>query len=216
MCRRQELNAKWYEMSEGKPKRGRPASIDKDAAMQVMVELFRSKGFAAVSLDDLSSATGLSRPSLYRAFGNKVSMYIGAIDAFGVQVGKEAMPELFATGSVQTDVSNFLSAMLTIYYRDNEVMPGCLVFATAPSATEEAAIQERLEFSIDQTDAFMRSRFVQAAPNADDRQIQTAVEIASNTLIAFSARAKSGATKSELMQMGARSAQAIAAILGAD
>jgi len=203
-------------MSEMKPRRGRPASIDKDAAMQIMVELFRSKGFAAVSLDDLSSATGLSRPSLYRAFGNKVSMYISAIDAFGVQVGEEAMPDLFATESLQTDVSNFLSAMLTIYYRDHEVMPGCLVFATAPSAAEEAAIQKRLEFSIEHTDAFIRSRIAQGAPNASDTQIQTAMEIASNTLIAFSARAKSGATQSELMQMGGRSARAIAALLGVD
>ena len=38
-------------------------------AMTIMVELFRNKGYAAVSLDDLSDATGLSRPSLYRAFG---------------------------------------------------------------------------------------------------------------------------------------------------
>ena len=201
-------------MPEVKPKRGRPASVDKDAAMQIMVELFRSKGFAAVSLDDLSSATGLSRPSLYRAFGNKVSMYISAIDAFGAQVGQEAMPDLFATESLQADIANFLSAMLTIYYRDHEVMPGCLVFATAPSAAEEAAIQQRLEFSIKQTDAFIRSRIAKGAPNASDTQIQTAVELASNTLIAFSARAKSGSTKSELEQMGARSAHAIVVLLG--
>ena len=45
--------------------------------METVVELFRSKGFAAVSLDDLSDTTGLSRPSLYRAFGNKLSMYMG-------------------------------------------------------------------------------------------------------------------------------------------
>lgn len=203
-------------MSELKPKRGRPASIDKEAALQSMVELFRSKGFAAVSLDDLSSATGLSRPSLYRAFGNKVSMYIEAIDAFGVQVAREAAPQLFATESLTIDITSFLHAMLTIYYRDHEITPGCLVFGTAPSAAEEEAIQARLQFSIEQVDALMRSRARQAAPSAEEALIQTVVDIASNTLIAFSARAKSGASKSELQVMGARSALAIASLLGAD
>ena len=201
-------------MSETKPKRGRPASIDKPAALQSMVELFRSKGYAAVSLDDLSSVTGLSRPSLYRAFGNKVSMYLGAIDAFGVQVGREAAPQLFASDSLKADIANFLNAMLTIYYRDPEVTPGCLVFGTAPSAAEEAAIQARLQFGVERVDALMRSRFEQAAPAAEDALVQTAVEIASNTLIAFSARAKAGAPRSDLVEIGERSASAISTLLG--
>ena len=182
--------------------------------MQSMVELFRSKGFAAVSLDDLSSVTGLSRPSLYRAFGNKVSMYLGAVDAFGAQVAREAAPQLFATDSLKVDIANFLKAMLTIYYRDPEVTPGCLVFGTAPSAAEEAAIQARLQFGVDQVDALIRSRIEQAVPAAEATLVQTAVEIASNTLIAFSARAKAGAPKSDLTQIGDRSADAIAVLLG--
>ena len=202
-------------MSEVKPKRGRPASIDTETAMKVMVELFRSKGFAAVSLDDLSSATGLSRPSLYRAFGNKVEMYVGAMDAFGVQVAHEAAPKLFETEDLVTDLANFLDGMLTIYFRDHEVTPGCLVFGTAPSAADEAAIQARLKFGVDHVDALMRSRFKQAAPTASDAEIETAVEIASNTLIAFSVRAKSGATKASLSKMGANSAASIARLLGA-
>lgn len=200
-------------MSDLKPKRGRPASIDADAAMDIMVELFRNKGFAAVSLDDLSSATGLSRPSLYRAFGNKVQMYVGAMDAFGVQVAKEAAPKLFETDDVQVSLTRFFDAMLEIYFRDSEVTPGCLVFGTAPSAAEEAAVQERLQFGIEQTDNLMRSRFKQSAPNSDADQIQIAVELASNTLIAFSARAKGGASRAELSEVGANGARAIATVL---
>lgn len=200
-------------MSDLKPKRGRPASIDTDAAMNVMVELFRDKGYAAVSLDDLSDATGLSRPSLYRAFGNKLSMYIGAMDAFGAQVAKEAAPQLFDADDVEVSLTRFFDAMLDIYFRDSEVTPGCLVFGTAPSAAEEAAVQERLQFGIEQTDNLMRSRFKQSAPDAGADQIQMAVEVASNTLIAFSARAKGGASRTQLSEIGANSARAIAAFL---
>lgn len=203
-------------MSDAKRKRGRPATIDTQAAMQSLVELFRSKGYAAVSLDDLSEATGLSRPSLYRAFGNKLSMYIGAMDAFGDQVAETAVPALLAEGDLESALSNFYTAMLSIYYRDSEVAPGCLVFGTAPSSAEETEIRARLEFGVTQLDQVMRDRIARAAPGRDNEAIEMSVDIAANTLIAFSARAKSGATKTSLERMGARSAKAICVLLDLD
>ena len=200
-------------MPQSQRKRGRPATIDTDAAMQALVELFRSKGYSAVSLDDLSDATGLSRPSLYRAFGNKLSMYIGAMDAFGDQVQESAVPAMLADGPLETALAGFYDAMLSIYYRDNEIAPGCLVFGTAPSSADEAEIQARLEYGVDQLDQLMRARIQRAAPEADADRIQTAMEIGSNTLIAFSARAKSGVEKTALSAMGQRSAKAICALL---
>lgn len=181
--------------------------------MQAVVELFRSKGYAAVSLDDLSEATGLSRPSLYRSFGNKLAMYISAMNAFGVQVSQTAVPALKQEGDVGQALAAFFEAMLTIYYRDDAVTPGCLVFGTAPSAADETAIKDRLMFGIRQLDALMRARFKQAAPAANPEQIEAAVSLASNTLIAFSARAKSGATKDELVAMGKASAILVAQLL---
>ncbi|MEM9571327.1 MAG: TetR/AcrR family transcriptional regulator [Pseudomonadota bacterium] len=201
-------------MTDSQRKPGRPATIDTDAAMQSLIELFRAKGYAAVSLDDLSEATGLSRPSLYRSFGNKLSMYVSAMDAFGAQVGESAIPALEAEGELKSALSNFFNAMLDIYYRDNDIAPGCLVFGTAPSSADEEKIQARLKYGIDQLDVRMRARITQAAPGRDAALVDTATQIASNTLIAFSARAKSGATKAELSTMGARSAQAISVLLG--
>jgi len=203
-------------MTESKRKPGRPTTIDTDTAMQAVVELFRSKGFAAVSLDDLSDATGLSRPSLYRAFGNKLSMYISAMDAFGGQVTKTAIPTLLAPGNLESAISNFFEAMLAIYYRDSEIAPGCLVFGTAPSSADEIEIQSRLKLGIDHLDALMRDRILRETPTLDAAIIEPAVSIASNTLIAFSARAKSGAAKSDLLLMGRQSAKAIGAILKTD
>ena len=203
-------------MPQSQRKRGRPATIDTDAAMQALVELFRSKGYSAVSLDDLSDATGLSRPSLYRAFGNKLSMYIGAMDAFGDQVQESAVPAMLADGPLETALAGFYDAMLSIYYRDNEIAPGCLVFGTAPSSADEAEIQARLEYGVDQLDQLMRDRILRAAPDTDSEYVDAAVEISANTLIAFSARAKSGASKASLRAMGQRSAKAICALLDVD
>lgn len=47
--------------------------------MQIRI-CFSQQGYAATSIDDLSDATGLARPSLYRAFGDKRGMFLAALD----------------------------------------------------------------------------------------------------------------------------------------
>src|SRR5258708_35016046 len=57
-------------------RRGRPRAYEPDVALGKALDLFRKGGFAATSLDDLSAATGMNRPSLYGAFGDKRELYI--------------------------------------------------------------------------------------------------------------------------------------------
>ena len=181
--------------------------------MQAIVELFRAKGFAAVSLDDLSDATGLSRPSLYRSFGDKLSMYMAAMDAFGEQVEQAALPALLRDGDLETALSKFYNEMLAIYFRDDSIAAGCLVYGTAPGCADLPAVKTRLFASIEQLDEAMRGRIARSYPEATKDTIALAAQIASNTLMAFSARAKSGASKDELSEMGARTARAICTLL---
>src|SRR5471030_2437736 len=61
----------------GAPKRrGRPRAYQPEVALGKALDLFRKDGFAATSLDDLSAATGMNRPSLYGAFGDKRELYL--------------------------------------------------------------------------------------------------------------------------------------------
>lgn len=62
--------------------RGRPRSFETGAAMDAVMRVFWAKGFAAASIEDIAEATGLQRPSLYAAFGNKASMFAAALDRF--------------------------------------------------------------------------------------------------------------------------------------
>ena len=135
------------------------------------------------------------------------------MDAFGVQVLETAVPALHATDDLETALRDFYAAMLSIYFRDSEVAPGCLVFGTAPSSADEAPIQARLRLGIDQLDEMMRKRFLEWAPDCKASRIDAAVHMASNTLIAFSARAKSGAPKEELLAMGAQTAKLVPALM---
>ena len=57
-------------------RRGRPRAYEPEVALGKALDLFRKDGFAATSLDDLSAATGMNRPSLYGAFGDKRELFI--------------------------------------------------------------------------------------------------------------------------------------------
>src|SRR6266446_6181405 len=63
-------------------RRGRPRAYQPEVALGKALDLFRKGGFAATSLDDLSAATGMNRPSLYGAFGDKRELYIKAYQRY--------------------------------------------------------------------------------------------------------------------------------------
>ena len=72
-------------MSEARP-RGRPRRYDPDRAMDAAVGAFLAAGFSGTSLDRLSEATGMNRPSLYGAFGDKEALYLKALAHYAARL----------------------------------------------------------------------------------------------------------------------------------
>lgn len=62
--------------------RGRPREFDTDVALAAALQVFWSKGYDAASLTDLTEAMGITRPSLYAAFGNKEALFRQALDLY--------------------------------------------------------------------------------------------------------------------------------------
>src|SRR5207247_4308547 len=75
-------------------RRGRPRAYQPGVALGRALDLFRKDGFAATSLDDLSAATGMNRPSLYGAFGDKRELYIKAYQRYRADAAA-AMIDIF-------------------------------------------------------------------------------------------------------------------------
>src|SRR5260370_31197386 len=75
-------------------RRGRPRAYQPEVALGKALDLFRKDGFAATSLDDLSAATGMNRPSLYGAFGDKRELYIKSYERYRADT-RAAMLEIF-------------------------------------------------------------------------------------------------------------------------
>ena len=57
-------------------RRGRPRAYDPDTALARAMAVFWAGGYAGTSLDDVTAGTGMNRPSLYGAFGDKHALYL--------------------------------------------------------------------------------------------------------------------------------------------
>ena len=64
------------------PVRGRPREFCVDGALARALGVFWSKGYEGTSLNDLTEAMEITRPSLYAAFGNKESLFRKALDLY--------------------------------------------------------------------------------------------------------------------------------------
>lgn len=64
------------------PTKGRPREFDIDEALAAALWVFWSKGYEGASLTDLTESMGITRPSLYAAFGNKETLFRKALDLY--------------------------------------------------------------------------------------------------------------------------------------
>jgi len=60
----------------------RPQEFDTNEALHQAMDVFWQKGYEATSLSDLLKVMGLSKSSLYAAFGGKRDLFVAAFDAY--------------------------------------------------------------------------------------------------------------------------------------
>jgi TetR/AcrR family transcriptional regulator, copper-responsive repressor len=120
--------------------RGRPRSFDTSEVLERVRAVFTEKGFAAASLDELSEAAGLNRPSLYAAFGDKEQLYIHTLRFYG-QKSLEGLDAILAgKGPIEKRLGQVFNAAIALYCAPPRP-PGCLVVG---NATVEAASRPKI------------------------------------------------------------------------
>ncbi|MGY4395110.1 AcrR family transcriptional regulator [Sphingomonas sp. UYAg733] len=187
--------------------RGRPRGFDPEIALKAASERFRTQGYAATSLDDLVDATGLARPSLYAAFGDKRAIYLAAL----ARVSDRAERGFDAIAAQQLGVRTLVEIMLMFTidgYLSGEKGPsGCLAVSTA--STESASdpqVREALARFLAMEDRRIEELLTAAGstrPAADAR-------IVASVIHSLSVRARAGAPREALEQIAMDCAALIA------
>jgi AcrR family transcriptional regulator len=114
-------------------RRGRPRAYQPEIALGKALDLFRKDGFAATSLDDLSAATGMNRPSLYGAFGDKRELYIKSYRRYR-EDARAAMQDIFRGElPIRRRLERIYAVALDIYLSGEAGPRGCFTVMTAAS-----------------------------------------------------------------------------------
>ncbi|WP_260597783.1 TetR/AcrR family transcriptional regulator [Sphingomonas endolithica] len=66
---------------------GRPRTFSVEEALEAALGVFWRKGYEGTSYADLVAATGVERPALYSAFGNKEGLFLQALERYGTHYG---------------------------------------------------------------------------------------------------------------------------------
>ncbi len=156
--------------------RGRPKLYDAEEALKAAGAVFWTKGFSGTSLDDLSDAMGMNRPSIYRAFGDKEDIYRQALNQFGAMMDEALNQTLLKDQDLRKGLKKFYTKALDVY-SSNEVPLGCMLWSTAPAATLiHSEVQSDLMDAIKHIDGVIMQRLKQAA---EQGQINSNVDITS-------------------------------------
>ena len=176
-------------------RRGRPRAYQPDVALGKALDLFRKDGFAATSLDDLSAATGMNRPSLYGAFGDKRELYIKSFQRYRDDA-RARMTELFREEMpLRKRLERIYDAALDIYL-GGESPRGCFTVMTAASeAVADADIRAMVLEGFSELDkafaaCFRRAQEKGELPATADPAVLSQIASAIISSIAVRARAR--------------------------
>jgi AcrR family transcriptional regulator len=191
--------------------RGRPRAYDPERALGSATRAFWRAGFSATSLDDLSAATGMNRPSLYGAFGDKRALYLAALERYVARARADMDETLRDDLPLADALLAVYDRALGLYFAEPDAPLGCFLIGTAATeAAGDAAVRAALGAGLRTlTEAFHR-RLRRArergeiARSADPRLL---ADLAGAVLHSIALRARAGDPRAELRKL-ARSAVA--------
>lgn len=182
---------------------GRPRSFDIEQALEQALVLFWQHGYLGTSYTDICLATGLNKPSLYAALGNKEETFISALDMYVAHYVQPGITILEGEPDAQKSVRKLLIATVG-GLTAKSTPPGCFIASNA-SCADTPQVPEivgvALRTAAAQTRMAINARFERALV---DTQLPPGTDVGSltcfyDTIIAgLSGLAKQGATKKDL------------------
>ena len=116
--------------------RGRPRSFDEMGALEKATQVFWSKGYDGVTIDDLVAGMGVGRPSLYAVFGDKRTIFLRVLRAYAERKGASAAKALLSPQGLRDSVVGFLRYNVESA-TEKGTARGCLLMCVAPLVNDD-------------------------------------------------------------------------------
>jgi TetR/AcrR family transcriptional regulator, copper-responsive repressor len=186
-------------------RRGRPRAYEPDIALGKALDLFRKSGLAATSLDDLSAATGMNRPSLYGAFGDKRELYVKSYQRYRDDA-RAAMRNIFREEMpIRKRLARIYAVALDIYLSGEAGPRGCFTVVTAASdAVADPEIRAMVREGLAELDRAFAACFRMARENGElpaSADPAVLAQLASAAMHSMAIRARARVPRKELEAM---------------
>jgi len=182
---------------------GRPREFDVDKALDLALQVFWRKGYEGASMADLTETMGITKPSLYSAFGNKEELFRKALDRYVDGPGGYFQAAL-AKPTARAVVEHLLYESADAVTDPNHP-PGCLAVQGALSCGDAAeSIKQELMSRRAKGEQDLRERFERAIAEGDLPPGSDAGDLAaylSAILQGMAVQAAGGTTRAQLRKI---------------
>lgn len=189
-----------FDDTKGKA-RGRPRAFDPARALHQAREVFWDAGYAASSLDELSAAMAMNRPSIYAAFGDKEALYLKTLEGYRDD-GAAAIRAALDPGKPLADgLRDMYAGALDLYFSNAPAPRGCFLIGTAATeAVRNEKIRATYRGSLALFDKLIEERFRHAKKTGEiDAGSDPVVlaKLANSIMFSLAVRSRSGESRTD-------------------
>lgn len=183
--------------------RGRPRSFDVDVALDRAVDVFWKHGFQDASMHELTEAMGLSKPSLYAAYGDKEALYLKTLARYVARLIERHAAVLNGEIDGRRAVDGFLRSLAAML-ADPDMPGGCFIIngtADCGGSTIPAAVEMALRSAMQGSETMVLQRLQRAQLDGDlpaDARPEALAAMFGSIIAGLSVMAKSGAPQAKL------------------
>ena len=116
---------------------GRPKGFIPDEALDRAVEMFWEHGYEGVDVERIARAVSVTKPALYRAFGDKSTLFLKAVERYVSTYGAPRMAAFQTEPDIHKAVTAFCEDV--VHTASDEAHGGCMMAAAALGQSERVA-----------------------------------------------------------------------------